>query len=77
MISGVSLTWASTAWRFSVSCVTFEAPRITVLTLGFFRHQATEKTARLRPSSFAISPSFWTLSPFSFASRAICSFSQS
>ncbi len=75
--SGVSFACASTAWRFSVNCSVFEAPRITVLTFGFFRHQAMENTARLRPVSRASFPSCSTFSALSFASRAIWSFSQS
>lgn len=40
MTSGVSFGITSRAPRFSVSCVTFEAPVMTVLTRGFFATQA-------------------------------------
>jgi hypothetical protein len=42
--SGVNFSVAAEAWRFSSNCATFEAPRMTVLTCGFLRHQATAST---------------------------------
>ena len=49
--SSVSRATVSIAARFSFNCPTFDAPRITVLTFGFLRHQAIASCAGVHPSS--------------------------
>src|SRR5437660_12770889 len=50
---------------FSTTCSGRLAPVITVLTCGFFRHQASPSCAKLQPRSFAIGSSWFTFAIFS------------
>ena len=50
-ISGVILGITSSAFRLSVTCSGFDAPRMTVLVLGLAATQASARCVTLHPSS--------------------------
>lgn len=62
MTSSVKASFALSESKFSSSCAMVEAPKITVLTLGLRKHQATANCAMLQPSPAAIGISCLTIS---------------
>lgn len=58
--SPVRLGSTSMACMFSVTCEVRDAPVMTVLTLGFFRHQAKAICAKVQPRALAIGTSCLT-----------------
>src|SRR6185312_9031064 len=76
--SGVSIGTTSRAFRLSSNCSVLEAPKIAVLTLGFFNTQAIDKRFKLTPRSSATFLSAFTFSCFHlFSSPTIFSLSHS
>src|SRR5580658_10034511 len=64
MTWGVIFSTTSSDPRFSSSCSTLEAPRMTVLTLGFLRHHAIARRGRLVPRPFAMAAILGTAARF-------------